>query len=414
MGLLQVCRKYRTIYLYGDGEIGRLVRIYLDENEICVSAFLTTNTPCEEYLLDIPVYPLGMNNNENDIPLIVICMNQSGWNTAIKRLQENGYSDYFVVDDTLKKQIFTKTCFDKIYSTDLDKKEICVLMYHRIENMRDPFNIIVSPENFESHLQYYMSNYNIIDCNCDWNENSKNSIAITFDDGYVDFYKYAYPLLKKYNVPATVFVSTGNIENGGMFWWDELEQLVYCGDFPEKVRIHNSLIYKKDYPNRKTLLLSIRTMILQLESDIRELVMSDLKSQINAPCIKRMRDRTMTKEEIAEIAKDPLITVGAHTISHVLCDKEKENRLEKEIMISKKYLEELTDTSVKLFAYPNGNYSDLAKGILIHNGFSKAYTCVHSVVRFDSDSYALPRCGVSNWNYKQIGSAIRGILQTCK
>lgn len=93
-----------------------------------------------------------------------------------------------------------------------------ILMYHSIGD-NDKFST-VTPKNFERQLQFLKKhNYTLVTLHeimrrKEEGETLKNCVAITFDDGYRDFYTTAFPLLKKYNVPAAVFVVTGNI--GGM------------------------------------------------------------------------------------------------------------------------------------------------------------------------------------------------------
>ncbi|MGE5944862.1 MAG: polysaccharide deacetylase family protein, partial [Flavobacteriales bacterium] len=89
-----------------------------------------------------------------------------------------------------------------------------VLMYHRICNIdTDPWQLAVSPENFENQIKTITKNFNVLPVN-DLIEQFKNrkikrnSIYITFDDAYQDNYFYAKPILEKYKCPATFFVPT--------------------------------------------------------------------------------------------------------------------------------------------------------------------------------------------------------------
>ena len=89
-----------------------------------------------------------------------------------------------------------------------------ILIYHRILPEIDPFGIDVTPlKRFESQIKYLSSYFNIISVdellnNFTNNTVKKNTICITFDDGYLDNYQYAFPVLQKYNVPATIFLAT--------------------------------------------------------------------------------------------------------------------------------------------------------------------------------------------------------------
>lgn len=93
-----------------------------------------------------------------------------------------------------------------------------VLCYHRISNYFDDFNLMnVSIHNFEMHMKYIKEHYEIVsledlvkECSHDA---KRNQVAITFDDGYRDVYRNAFPILEKYQIPATVFITTGNIDS---------------------------------------------------------------------------------------------------------------------------------------------------------------------------------------------------------
>ena len=103
-------------------------------------------------------------------------------------------------------------------------------MYHRVTNVDvDPWNLCVTPERFAEHLQYLANEM----CPCPLadiqNPNHHNNllqVAITFDDGYLDNFINALPLLENYNIPATIFIVGEAIDKPGEFWWDELEHII--------------------------------------------------------------------------------------------------------------------------------------------------------------------------------------------
>jgi len=107
---------------------------------------------------------------------------------------------------------------------------VSILMYHRFGYKESA--LYVTPENFEKQLKFLVDNdYNVIPLKelVDGIKNGtkfgRNTVVITIDDGYKDVYTYAYPLLKKYGIPATVFVISGFIstEKDFMSWRDVVE-----------------------------------------------------------------------------------------------------------------------------------------------------------------------------------------------
>ena len=93
-----------------------------------------------------------------------------------------------------------------------------VLLYHRVAEVpSDPFNLCVTPRHFAEHLEVLKKYTQPVPLQqlvkTSQEGNSPNwSVAITFDDGYADNLYNAKPLLEKYEIPATVFVATGNLE----------------------------------------------------------------------------------------------------------------------------------------------------------------------------------------------------------
>jgi len=85
------------------------------------------------------------------------------------------------------------------------KKGVPIFLYHQVNNLSN-----VTPELFEKHLKILKENeMNPITISEYYNnKNIKNSMLITLDDGYIDNYLYVFPLLKKYNMKATIFLNT--------------------------------------------------------------------------------------------------------------------------------------------------------------------------------------------------------------
>ena len=84
--------------------------------------------------------------------------------------------------------------------------------------------LCVAPGRFAEHMAVLRNNYNPVPLSqiCQW-DFSKNTVVVTFDDGYVDNLLWAKPILERFDIPATIFVTTGYVEDKRPFWWDELE-----------------------------------------------------------------------------------------------------------------------------------------------------------------------------------------------
>lgn len=111
-----------------------------------------------------------------------------------------------------------------------------VMMYHSIDYKDKLTKLSVSPQGFEKQIAFlHKHNYNIVGLDkiilyLERREKvPPRTVAITFDDGYYNNYQYAYPVLKKYNIPATIFVITGNIGKPGFLGWKELKEMSDSG-----------------------------------------------------------------------------------------------------------------------------------------------------------------------------------------
>ncbi|HMG89088.1 MAG TPA: polysaccharide deacetylase family protein [Chryseolinea sp.] len=112
-----------------------------------------------------------------------------------------------------------------------NNKEVVCFIYHRFGDSRYP-STNVSVEDFETHLKYLVENdFHVLKFSeaityLRSDQPSKKTVVITIDDGYKSFFKNALPLLKKYKIPATLFVNTETVGGGDYMTWDELKEVV--------------------------------------------------------------------------------------------------------------------------------------------------------------------------------------------
>ncbi len=124
-----------------------------------------------------------------------------------------------------------------------------VLMYHSIDCNHMSSKLSVSPQDFEKHIEFISKNYNplrLIDISKKIKEKEKISrgdIAITFDDGYENNYTCAFPILKKFNVPATIFLIFDKIGQEGYLKKEQIIEMKESGliDFGSHTLSHKFL-----------------------------------------------------------------------------------------------------------------------------------------------------------------------------
>ncbi|MFA5286984.1 MAG: polysaccharide deacetylase family protein [Candidatus Omnitrophota bacterium] len=113
-----------------------------------------------------------------------------------------------------------------------------ILMYHSVNSKTDPVMkaLIVNPQTFERQMRFLRERgYNILPLESlaglirEDKKLPSKAVAVTFDDGYKDFYKYAFPVLKKYKIPATMFLIVDEVERPDRLSWDEIKEMQASG-----------------------------------------------------------------------------------------------------------------------------------------------------------------------------------------
>jgi hypothetical protein len=102
-----------------------------------------------------------------------------------------------------------------------------ILGYHKVSPERHPFFAPIEPDVFEMQMKFLREHYRVMDLQelverSQTGEVPERAVSVTFDDGYADNYQYAFPILKKYGLTATIFVATGAIDNADILWHDRI------------------------------------------------------------------------------------------------------------------------------------------------------------------------------------------------
>ena len=278
-----------------------------------------------------------------------------------------------------------------------------ILGYHRIANVaRDVYEVCVTPDHFSEHMEMvnkYAHPISLAELAQYLKAGSPppKSVAVTFDDGYVDNLYNAKPILEKYAVPATVFVCTGYA--GKEFWWDELERLVMSSEVDlgvlrlqvrESQFVWNQLNGSHDAEVRRKFCQALYNFLLRLDIEEQDQAMHTIRnwSRVSSQGAKA---RALNCDELLQLADGGLIELGAHTQHHPMLPELSLERQTEEIVSSKQDLERWLGRQVDGFAYPNGRADENAKRIVREAGFAFACTSSHDVIRRGSDLHELTR-----------------------
>lgn len=285
-------------------------------------------------------------------------------------------------------------------------KPVVILLYHRINNTNyNLFNINVTPDNFDKHIKHLKEQYNVISFeDLKYKSIKEPSVIITFDDGYFDNYKNAFPILKKYNIPATIFVTTSGIDSIKEFWWDRLETIFF-----KNQKLFDSIsfdIFNQTYLFdvssklvRQKSFYAAHKLLFNLKPDYRDQILNNFYDKYSLE--PNIENRTMSSSELLEIYNSKLITIGAHTINHPALKLLSYNEQYNEIQSSKLFLEKLLGTNIDLFAYPFGHkhsFDKVTEEIVEALGFSFSVSTNRAQVHTNTNCFSLPRFGVENWS----------------
>ena len=241
-------------------------------------------------------------------------------------------------------------------------RKVCVLGLHRVlttdeqqqTNSLDGMTVIDTT--FLKLLQYVDRQFEVITLDMlltgkQQSGRSKPCCLLTFDDGWKDTYTRAYPLLKKFGMPAVVFIATGSVGKTRGFWIERLKQAWAISS----VRIRAQQIWRQlSEKNRTPMdLESFVERLKHMPGETRDLFLSTLLPQEGQSDIPDV-DSMLTWEEIVELSRHDM-EIGAHTVNHPLLTFENDITVDRELRFSKQTLEEKIGVPVRAFAYPNGD-----------------------------------------------------------
>jgi peptidoglycan/xylan/chitin deacetylase (PgdA/CDA1 family) len=228
-------------------------------------------------------------------------------------------------------------------------------------------------------------------------------VCVTFDDGYRDNLRWAYPLLKKYEIPFALYIPTSFPDQLGELWWVALEAVIAknsriglvvdgkdrffeCGSVREK-----RLLYGEIYA-------WLRSM--KSETELRRVV-RDLATRHGVDMAEVCRDECMDWEELHQLAADPLCTIGAHTVNHMMLKKlDTDQAVRAEMDMSRSVIEAALGRRPQHLAYPVGDPTSAGPRefrIAAELGFKTAVTTRPGVVFRAHREHltALPRISVN-------------------
>lgn len=214
-----------------------------------------------------------------------------------------------------------------------------------------------------------------------------NSIVLTFDDGYVNNLRHALPILRKHDVPATMYIAVSHVADRKPFWFDRLDYVLQKAKIDGRVIKINGENIKMDASSRSALRESFARLRLVAKKGGRN--DTEMLAEIDELCTELEKECGMalsnvfeqddwssvvTWDQIQELVNEPLVELGSHTIDHIRLSEVDEARARYELTESKRILEERTNVPCRHFCYPNGNYNKQTAEFAREAGYATAVT----------------------------------------
>jgi peptidoglycan/xylan/chitin deacetylase (PgdA/CDA1 family) len=282
-----------------------------------------------------------------------------------------------------------------------------ILVYHGVPRSR----AAVTAEAFERQLLFLKQNFDLVSCyqlSMQKRRANRLQVMLTFDDGFRNNAEVVAPILRRHQAPAVFFVSSRHAEPGKYLWFSYLQLLEtsfrgngfkFRGEFLEMspagrrttiARLRASLLEMKPHP---------AAMYSAIEQELPRL--EDFNSDED------LRDCAsgMTAEQVGELGRDPLFTIGGHTVDHPFLTQCDPHEAGLQIANNKQWLERLCGAECQVFAYPAGDYSESVMEQCRAAGFSSAFSVASKIER--SEKFEIPRIGIYYPSLNELGFKIR-------
>ena len=220
-------------------------------------------------------------------------------------------------------------------------------------------------------------------------------MCITFDDGFRNNLRTAYPILLKYKAPATVFLVTSLIGTSLPPWPEQL----YCGFASTKrsfIRFDGRSVSLQTYQDKTAAFTKIASRLMSLPVERKEAVLQQLLDMLGQFAEDYDALGMLDWEEVKKLNDGCLVSFGSHTHTHQILSRCSPERQHFELLTSRNLMLENLG-SADLFAYPNGTSADYTretKRLVSEVGYRCALTTIRGANTSKADPYELRRVGV--------------------
>lgn len=288
-------------------------------------------------------------------------------------------------------------------------KSLTVLNYHRIDDPNqkgfDSFlaNISAHPNEFNRQMDYLARWFNVISLHdvINWLAGRQSlppyAALITFDDGYLDNYTNAYPILRRHNFPAVIYLTTGHIDTDIPFYWDIAAYCFFHTKADHVLLPDNTEHSWKNSSERDKVSYSWIESMKALPETQKQNWVSRLPNHLNVSIPHNNFRKLMTNWDQIREMHNNAIEFGGHTVTHPILSRVSLEQAKAEIEGSKAEIEKQLGQPIYSFAYPNGKELDINPAIAsltAQAGYRAAFTLLNgptSLREVKQNPYAIRR-----------------------
>ena len=280
-----------------------------------------------------------------------------------------------------------------------------ILMYHRVAELNDTptvdsRSVSATPSNFVGQMRHLAKHYRVVsmpevlDAVERKRELPERSVLITFDDAYADFADIPFPILKRFRLPATLFVPTAYPDHpDSAFWWDKIYQAVDRTRRTELCDTPLGSLSLKTPTQRRRSLRMLQDYVTTLPHLEGMRLVDSVCAQLGETQLKSVS--VLSWDQLRQLSKEG-VTLGSHTRTHPIMTQIPSAQIREEVKGSQQDLKTEIGVVFPIFCYPNGDHSDTVTAILQEEGIRLGFTTVAGKNELESsDLLRLKRIGIA-------------------
>lgn len=275
-----------------------------------------------------------------------------------------------------------------------------ILTYHRFS--REKAEAKISAGEFEAHLEYLKKHHTVLPLaeTLHLLNNRKslppNTVSITIDDGYADAFEIAFPLLRKFGFPATVYAITDFLDRKCWLWTDFMRYVLLNTQHNSiEISFSENEIVKADLTDkssRRETASRLNSLLKKMPNEQKEAKIKEIAEILNVeiPEFPPAEWAAITWEQARQMDAEN-VRIESHTVTHPILTNISAENLDFEMQMSKKRLEEVLERPVEHFCYPNGSFNKAVEKAVEKAGYKSATTTNYGFNNQKSGRFLLKR-----------------------